>query len=446
MATLEASAPFLAREARALLARVGQLEPFSLNTPAVPAAALSPATMRAIEAHLIQERRELHDEVQDFLAWLHDAAGRNASPVQQQRRFALLKMRFNAELNSLDIFADVLNQRSEHETGLWLGGLDVVATDGLYRPSVLERVPPVVTYLDRGHGAAIRRARTRLPGRGKNPVAVIRVPRERMVGSGIGASLLHEVGHQAAALLDLVASLRSVLQQRAAQAENDRPAWRLWERWISEIVADLWALGTLGVSATTGLIGVISLPKPFVFRMRLDDPHPLPWLRVLLNCEMGRQLFHDPQWDRLERLWVRFYPPSSQSLPRRRLLRLLLDTQPEFVRLLLDHRSTRLHWRSLREALPASTRSPTRLRQLFTAWAGDTAQLCRVGPALAMATIGQAAADERLSATTENRLLTLLLRHWALKRLLPQQAGITVCQRQLDPLANRYSRSPVNTP
>ncbi len=59
---------------------------------------------------------------------------------------------------------------------------------------------------------AIRRARTRLPGGGDNPVAIIRLPRERMVGSGIASSLIHEVGHQGAALLDLVNSLRPLLQ------------------------------------------------------------------------------------------------------------------------------------------------------------------------------------------------------------------------------------------
>ncbi|SDK75918.1 hypothetical protein [Microbulbifer yueqingensis] len=439
MSSLDTSIRFLAWEARALLARLGQLEPLSLRTPAAPAATLAPAAMAAIEAHLIRERRELRVEVLDFLAWLEGADGRNAAPNQRQRRFALLKMRFNAELDSLDIFADVLNQRSEHETGLWLGGLDAAASDGLHRPGVLAAPPPVVTYLDRGHGAAIRRARTRLPGRGTNPVAVIRVPRERMVGSGIGASLLHEVGHQAAAMLDLITSLRGALRHHAARASGHLPAWRLWERWISEIVADLWALGTLGISATTGLIGVVSLPGYFVFRMRLDDPHPFPWLRVMLSCEMGRQLFRDPQWDHLEQLWVGFYPPQSQSHSRRRLLELLLETLPEFVQLLLEHRSTRLHWRSLREALPASARSPTRLRQLFRSCGGDISQLCNISPTLAMATIGQAAADKRLAPTTESRLLRQLLRHWALKRVIAQKTdnAICHCQPPLRPVRTR---------
>ena len=37
-------------------------------------------------------------------------------------------------------------------------------TDALRLPGGYYEPPPVVCYLDRGHGAAIRRARTRLPG------------------------------------------------------------------------------------------------------------------------------------------------------------------------------------------------------------------------------------------------------------------------------------------
>ena len=50
--------------------------------------------------------------------------------------------------------------------------------------------PQVVCLLARGPGGAVRRARTRLPGGGRNPVAVVLVPRERMVGAnGIGSTV-----------------------------------------------------------------------------------------------------------------------------------------------------------------------------------------------------------------------------------------------------------------
>jgi hypothetical protein len=78
-------------------------------------------------------------------------------------------MRFNNITDQLDIFADVLSQRGENETGIWLAGLDVLAEDGLKAIKPFADVPPLMVYLDRGHGAAIRRARTRLPGGDENP-------------------------------------------------------------------------------------------------------------------------------------------------------------------------------------------------------------------------------------------------------------------------------------
>ena len=150
----------------------------------------------------------------------------------------MLRLRFNAVLTQFDLFDSVITQRSENQTGVWLSGLDVASADALQLKHNFFEAPPIICYLDRGTGAAIRRARTRLPGGGSNPIAIIRVPRERMVGSGIASSVFHEVGHQAAALLGLVESLRPELRKMAQANPQDAEAWVLWERWISEIVAD----------------------------------------------------------------------------------------------------------------------------------------------------------------------------------------------------------------
>ena len=40
-------------------------------------------------------------------------------------------MRFNAILSQLDMFTEVVTQRSESRTGTWLSGLDVLADDAL---------------------------------------------------------------------------------------------------------------------------------------------------------------------------------------------------------------------------------------------------------------------------------------------------------------------------
>ena len=54
-----------------------------------------------------------------------------------------------------DLFNDVITQRSENETGVWLSGLDVVSADALQLTDHYYDAPPVICYLDRGVGAAI---------------------------------------------------------------------------------------------------------------------------------------------------------------------------------------------------------------------------------------------------------------------------------------------------
>src|SRR5215471_17407302 len=240
MAIGSLAARILEEEARALMTRLDRIKPFALLEPMVPAAGLFPNAQSAIEQAMVEGRRELRRLIRGFLVWLGKSKS-VATAEQAQRRLAILRLRFHAVLNEFDMFSDAITQRSEQDNGTWLSGLDIVAADALSLPGQFYELPPIICYLERGPGAAIRRARTRLPGGRRNPAAMIKVPRERMVGSGIASSLIHEVGHQGAALLDLVPSLRGALQglQRADAANRDM--WALWERWISEIVADFWS-------------------------------------------------------------------------------------------------------------------------------------------------------------------------------------------------------------
>jgi len=403
----------LQHEARALLARLTLIKPFALQETMLPAAALFPAAQSAIDRFLVLGRRDLRRRIHAFLRWLSHHDSDNASAADAQRRFTLLRLKFNIVLTQFDLFSDVITQRSENETGVWLSGLDVVAADALALPPYYTP-PPIICYLDRDIGAAIRRARTRMPGGGENPVAIVRVPRERMVGSGIASSLVHEVGHQVAALLDLVASLRPTLQ--AMQRGGDRViAWQLWERWISEIVADFWSVGRVGIASTLGLIGVVSLPRAFVFRLNVDDPHPIPWIRVKLSAAIGDALYPHPQWQRLSALWDSFYPPTGLTPQAESLLASLIASMPAFVGLLVNHRPKSLRGRSLMEVLETGERQPARLSALYNAWLVQPSQMYRAPPSLTFAVLGQARAQGALDADTESALFSKLLTYWALR-------------------------------
>jgi hypothetical protein len=426
MSAHDAGRWFIEQEARSLVVRLSRLRPFALLTPMVPAATLPPAAQAAIENHLIEGRRRLRGKIGNFLGWLR-GPGQHATPTEAQSRIVFLKLRFNAVISQFHIFSAVLTQRSELGTGVWIAGLDDFAADALALPGGYYKAPPVVCYVERGHGGAIRRARTRLPGGDPSPIAIIRIPHERLIGSGIASSLVHETGHQAAELLNLVNPLRAVIQGRQKAHPETAAAWALWERWISEIVADYWGVAKVGVASTLGLMSLVSLPRAFVFRIDTQDPHPAPWIRVKLSCAIGHALYPHPQWDSLGKLWESFYPPKEASAEVQNAIASLQASIPEFVALLINFRPQSLRGKSLKEVMPLAERQPSRLAALYQAWKEVPARMYAAPPSLVFAVIGQAKADGKSSPEAEGRLLADLLSSWALRSALDTS---TICAMQ----------------
>lgn len=409
------AAQLLETEARGLLSRLDLVKPFVMHETMVLAAALPFDAWLRIERFLHDGRNRLRARVHGFIQWLHDA-GRDATPAEQQRRFVLIRLEFNDILSQFDLFTEVITQRSEHDTGVWLSGLDVLSADALRVEISSGPRIPVVCYLARGAGAAIRRANTRLPGGRANPVAIIRIPRERMIGSGIASSLIHEVGHQGAAQFGLVESLRAELQ-RAAESDPTGQ-WQVYDSWISEIVADCWSVGMLGITATVGLLAVVSLPAYFVFRPTGGDPHPMPYLRVLISAGIGEALYPHPQWRIMRDSWKQLYPVSTLPTERRTQIEAFESSIPGFVARLLNHQSTHLNGARLGEIWPTQRRQPDRLLGLYRGWAGDLGVMARQRPSLVFAAIGQAKSAGLVAPEEESRLLTSLLSAWAVRSSL----------------------------
>jgi hypothetical protein len=406
---------YLLNEAQSLLARLNQVKPFTMTMPMVKGASVSNRALTTIIEMLEKGKHQLRHAVSGFIRKIAKAEMRDADPKPQQAHFTLLKLRFNSILDQLDIFADVLTQRAEHEVGVWLCGLDILAEDGLIVGKELYEAPSLMVYVDRGHGAAIRRARTRLPGGDENPVAIIQIPRERMVGSGIASSLIHEVGHQAAALLDLVSSLKAELKAKELQGKNS-DAWAHFERWISEIISDVWAMGHLGVGATMGLMSVVTLPKYFQFRLDLEDPHPAPYVRVWVSCAFGEKMFPNPQWRKLWDLWQTFYPIHDLKEDKRVLLQEIEEEMDDFVSLVLRHTNKQLKGRTICDLFPVKERQPAQLQQMYQQWKEYPSLQQKAAPTLVFAVIGQAKSDKQINAEQESQLLAQQLRNWAFLR------------------------------
>lgn len=384
-------------EALALRARLRRVQPFALSETMVPAAAPVAAALRAVEHHIARSVRELLPEIEQFLAFIEGCP----PPAQAQQRFALLRLRFNLFLDRFDVYADAITQRSEQPNGTWLAGLDALAEDMLAVGVPAADRPPLACYLDRGRGAAIRRARTRFADGAQNALAMVRLPRERMIGSGVSSSLAHEVGHQGIALLSLLDPARRAL----VQSGLGRP----WQRWVSEILADFWAVACLGVSATVGLLAVVTLPEAFVFRKNDADVHPTPYLRTLLSAALGARVFPDPQWQELADTWRQLYPLQQVSGAAWRELSQREQQIDAVADLLCELRFPSID-ATLPDHLQAASRGPAILRRQLGAG------LKRLTPLRAIAALGQARADGRVPPETEAQLLDQLLRLWALRR------------------------------
>jgi hypothetical protein len=406
---------YLFNEAYSLLVRLNQVKPFSMTMPMVKGASVSSEAFKQITELLENGKTNLRKKVYKFIDKTRIRQFDRTGKKDLQSEFSILKLRYNSILDQLDIFADVLSQRAEHETGVWLSGLDALAEDGLSAIKQFTNVPALMVYLDRGHGAAIRRARTRLPGGDENPVAVIQIPRERMVGSGIASSLIHEVGHQVAALLDLVASLKKEMTVIKSEP-GDTTAWKYFDRWISEIICDVWASGHLGISATLGLMGVVTLPRYFQFRLDLNDPHPAPYARVLLSCAFGKRLYPHSQWDKLWEMWKEFYPKNGLRNNIAEDLDKIEKDIPAFVDLVLNHSTKQMKGKKLFELFPLSERSPENLKKLFQLWKAKKTSLAAMPPTLVFAVLGQAKSDLAMGAAEESKVLSRQLRQWAFIR------------------------------
>jgi len=153
MPTSPFAAWMLEQEARALLTRLGHVKPLAMQESMLPAAGLLPESQTAIEQFLTTGRAHLRSLVLQFLAKLNSPAAPFDAQAAQ-RSFTQLRLRFNGVLTHFDLFENVITQRSENETGVWLSGLDVVSADALQLRGSYYDAPPIVCYLDRGMGGA----------------------------------------------------------------------------------------------------------------------------------------------------------------------------------------------------------------------------------------------------------------------------------------------------
>ncbi len=272
-----------------------------------PNAVAAPAAWQTLEHYLGVSLRatiaaataELGRRI-DALA--HRLATAGAADVSQLRRelLAVRHLYLRTE-TTVDFFADALATRTSEPMGSWLRACDHIAIRAM--TEVLQPmgrdIPAVLTFADKGAGAAIWKMGLRLwDGTVRNPVAVLRMSRHNMMRP---TAVLHEVGHQLAHVLGWTAELRTALH--AAVHARAPVAADTWAAWASEIAGDAFAFAFTGYGAVSALHDVVDGDARSAFMLIPGDPHPVAHLRVLLGVAMCRRAFGDGRWDRLAASW-----------------------------------------------------------------------------------------------------------------------------------------------
>jgi hypothetical protein len=262
-----------------------------------------------------------------------------------RRHLLAFRSRYSRVEMTLLFFADAINTRTNPKMSGYLKACDILAyrsmamlLDQLGKPT-----PNALSYLEKGIGAAVLRANLRLwDGTGVNPVAAIKVTHHNLLRN---TALIHEAGHQAAAVVGWNEELASKLDAglRAVRADVAGE----WASWASEIAADAFAFVHTGYAAVAALHDVVADERAAVFRHTPGDPHPISYIRVLLGVEMCRQFYGAGPWDDLAQAWVNLYPLDHAPDDTRALLEASLPILPNVVRITLSDPMRAFQGRSL---------------------------------------------------------------------------------------------------
>lgn len=293
-------------------------------------------------------------------------AARSATALAEVRRRLLdFQRQYLRTERTLDFFADAIACRTNPQVAAVLRACDTLAQRSMAQllDPLGKTTPPAVTYLGEGRGASILRAHQRLWDGGEIcPVAAIKVTRHNLLRP---TALIHEAGHQVAAIVgwndELAAALAQGLQGNGGASPE---LASIWAGWASEIAADAFAFAHTGFASVAALHDVLDGEPASVFRFVGGDPHPISYVRVLLGVEMCRAFYGNGPWDALALAWTGTHRLQAAPAETRAIAQDSLGLLPTAVRIALSTPMRAFAGRPLSSLVMPERVSPTALAEL----------------------------------------------------------------------------------
>lgn len=154
---------------------------------------------------------------------------------------------------------------------------------------------------------------------------------------------------------------------------------------------------------------ILALPSSHVFRVSWTDPHPPPYLRVLLSIECCRQVWGSGVWDRWEKDWRELYPLDLAPSEDEKLLTDAARHIPLIARTLLQTRFRVLSRKAIPDLFNLPSLAPSELQNAIKLAGSGSLPLRDLRPCTHLAVF------RLIRATMSENRLDDLMTKWLLK-------------------------------
>jgi hypothetical protein len=292
---------------------------------------------------------------------LEIAAGKSENLRSIKQGLIQLRNQYLKAEETIHFYTVAVNSRTTPHIAALLRACDILclrSMQALLKP-LGKSTPFVLTYVEKGVGASILKAGLRLWDGNISSIAAIKVTQHNLFRP---TAIIHETGHQIAHILNWNTELAAILN---SHLENHPDAVKTaFASWASEIAADAFAFVHTGYASVSALHDVVSGTPQSVFAYHTNDPHPIGYVRVLLNIEMCRQFYGSGAWDDLESAFKNDYDIELADSPSTALIKLCIKAIPDAVRLILKYSCRAFGNKSLTMLIDPMLVSPGSLQTL----------------------------------------------------------------------------------
>lgn len=290
-----------------------------------------------------------------------ETASEQASLRSLKRGLLQLRDRYLRTEETIHFYTVAINSRTTPSIAALLRACDALCEKSMQEllQPLGKETPQVLTYVDKGVGASILKAGLRLWDGNLSSVAAIKVTQHNLFRP---TAIIHETGHQMAHILHWNTELATAL---LTELKTHPPVvGEACSRWASEIAADAFAFVHTGYASVASLHDVVSGSPAAVFAYHVHDPHPISYIRVLMNLEMCRQFYGPGPWDEMEEAFKNDYDIQLVNYPSVELVKHCVKALPDIVQLVLKKGYPAFGNRSLAQLINPEAVSPKALEKL----------------------------------------------------------------------------------